>query len=482
MPKLIITEQPEKWELACEGVSVITPSAYFSGPEYQESRAYKIINLSKSYMYQSTGYYVSLLAGARNHKVIPEVSILQDFRFPSLLRDDTEEWEDLINTSLKEVPETRVSINIYFGQVENPKYARLGSLIFNLFQTPIIQAAFVLKDQKWQNTGLKPLHIQDLNTNEIDFLKKALQYYVAGKRVVRKKYERKKYDLAILMSPEDQTPPSNPRAIQKFIAAADKLGFNTEVITRNDFGKLVQFDALFIRETTNVNHYTYRFAKKAEAEGLVVIDDASSILKCTNKVYLHELLSANKIAVPKSFILRKDAQQLPADFNFPVVIKQPDGSFSKGVKKVANEKELKETLKTLFQKSELLIAQEFIPTNYDWRVGVINNQPLYVCRYFMAHNHWQIVDWKKNGQHREGKSETIPIDEAPKALIKTALKATSLVGSSLYGVDIKEIDGKFYVIEINDNPNIDSGVEDKVLKNKLYAKVMESFIEKLKKQ
>jgi glutathione synthase/RimK-type ligase-like ATP-grasp enzyme len=64
--------------------------------------------------------------------------------------------------------------------------------------------------------------------------------------------------------------------------------------------------------------------------------------------------------------------------------------------------------------------------------------------------------------------------------LKTALKATSLIGKSLYGVDMKEVDGKFYVIEINDNPNIDSGVEDKILKDKLYATIMEVFLNKIK--
>jgi glutathione synthase/RimK-type ligase-like ATP-grasp enzyme len=50
----------------------------------------------------------------------------------------------------------------------------------------------------------------------------------------------------------------------------------------------------------------------------------------------------------------------------------------------------------------------------------------------------------------------------------------------LYGVDMKELDGKFYVIEINDNPSIDAGIEDKVPKEKLYETIMESFINKIK--
>jgi glutathione synthase/RimK-type ligase-like ATP-grasp enzyme len=143
--------------------------------------------------------------------------------------------------------------------------------------------------------------------------------------------------------------------------------------------------------------------------------------------------------------------------------------------------EFKKVREEMFEKSDLLIAQEFLPTPFDWRVGVIDNQVIYVCKYFMATKHWQIVNWNANKEKsREGEVESIPVDQAPSGLLKTALKATSLIGTSLYGVDMKEIDGKFYVIEINDNPNIDAGIEDKILKDKLYSIIMEVFLEKIK--
>jgi glutathione synthase/RimK-type ligase-like ATP-grasp enzyme len=99
----------------------------------------------------------------------------------------------------------------------------------------------------------------------------------------------------------------------------------------------------------------------------------------------------------------------------------------------------------------------------------------------MASEHWQIVNWSANKEDsREGSFECIPIDQAPSGLLKTALKATALIGKSLYGVDMKEVEGKFYVIEINDNPNIDAGVEDKILKDRLYEIIMEVFLNKIK--
>ena len=39
---------------------------------------------------------------------------------------------------------------------------------------------------------------------------------------------------------------------------------------------------------------------------------------------------------------------------------------------------------------------------------------------------------------------------------------------------------KFYVIEINDNPNIDAGTEDKILKDRLYSTIMDVFLNKIK--
>ena len=99
----------------------------------------------------------------------------------------------------------------------------------------------------------------------------------------------------------------------------------------------------------------------------------------------------------------------------------------------------------------------------------------------MATKHWQIVNWSaKKEASRDGVVEAIIVDQAPAGLLKTALKATGLIGKSLYGVDMKEVDGKFYVIEVNDNPNIDAGIEDKILKDRLYDQIMEVILNKIK--
>ena len=41
------------------------------------------------------------------------------------------------------------------------------------------------------------------------------------------------------------------------------------------------------------------------------------------------------------------------------------------------------------------------------------------------------------------------------------------------------VNGEVYVIEINDNPNIDSDIEDLVLKDKLYDKIIRSIFNRI---
>lgn len=478
MNKYIVVEQPAKWQLQIDEVQIISPLEYIRlGDDHQKDKL-SVLNLCNDYQYLSMGYYVSLLAQARKHKVLPDISLIQDFRLPYLIKEEMSYLEDTINAALKK-EEGKVEFNIYLGITAEEKFQKLGSLIFNWQAAPFLNVKCEQKDKKWQVRSLRVLHYNEIPAEDQQLLGESIKHYFLRK--AWKAVKKYKYDLALLVNPEEASPPSNGRALQAFVKAAAKYGFATELITKNDYGKLIQYDALLIRETTQVNHHTYRFAKKAEALGLAVIDDADSILKCTNKVFLFELLSKHKIPTPKSFIIdRTNYKKLPQANDFPFVLKQPDGAFSVGVKKVSSREEYLATAKAMLQESDLLIAQEFLPTPFDWRIGIVNNEVLYVCKYFMAKDHWQIYNHQVKGRQSYGDSETLSPDQAPAGLIKNALKATSLIGKGLYGVDMKEVNGKFLVIEINDNPNIDAGVEDKIGGAMVYQKIINALLEKIK--
>src|SRR5688572_16003387 len=362
MQKLIIVENPDHWQFNLYDAEVVSPSKYISTETYQQFKGLKVINLCKSYQYQSLGYYVSLLAEARKHKVLPGISTIQDLRFPSILREDSQDFDDLIQTSFKNEKKDKVEFDIYFGITQHEHLDKLAKQLFQYIQAPCLSATFSKKN-KWVLQSIKPLSLGEVPAEDRELLRTAVESYLQRKRDV--KPDKKKYDMAILVNMEDQNPPSDEKAIQKFIKAGDQAGFNVELINKNDFGELIQYDALFIRETTYVNHHTFRFAKKAQSLGLAVMDDPDSILKCTNKVYLYELLNANKVLTPKSYVISKENyKSLPEKLNYPFILKQPDGAFSKGVYKINNAEEYQDVCNTIFQTSELVIAQEFLPTPF----------------------------------------------------------------------------------------------------------------------
>jgi len=189
-------------------------------------------------------------------------------------------------------------------------------------------------------------------------------------------------------------------------------------------------------------------------------------------------LSQNQVATPPTVMLA-DAGDMPRamdELGLPLVVKIPDGSFSRGVHKVHTPEEFRRIADELFEETDLLLAQKFLPTEFDWRVGVLDGQPLFACRYYMADGHWQILKRDAGGVKEDvGRAETVPVEHAPTRVVKAALKAANHVGKGLYGVDLKEVGGKVYMIEVNDNPNIDAGFEDEVLGDELYLRVMRTF-------
>ena len=285
------------------------------------------------------------------------------------------------------------------------------------------------------------------------------------------------------MNPADPEPPSDEKALKHFETAAEAVGFEVEFITAEDRGRLAEFDALFIRDTTAVNHYTYRFARRAAAEGLVVIDDPESILKCTNKVYLAELLSRHGVPAPRTLMVhRENVGQIIPTLSLPVVLKQPDSAFSAGVVKVENEAELLQKAHELLGRSELIVAQEWLPTEFDWRVGILDRRPLFVCKYFMAPGHWQIISRNRDGETTAGPWQALSVGEAPEEVVRIALKAAGLIGNGLYGVDLKQVGNRVVVIEVNDNPSIESGVEDGVMKEALYREIVGTILRRVEQR
>ena len=482
MKKIIVVREPKEWNLGVKGFEVVSSKDYLTHPRFAAMRNVRVFNLARSYSYQSRGYYVSLLAEARGQKVIPSAKTILDLKSPSIVKVLSRDLEEVIQTSLahKQLDKHEFIFSIYFGRNVNRKYDRLAHELYKVFQSPLLRARFVKTEAgKWELRSIRPIPYNDIPEEHLNYVKRYAAEYFAKKRYDGAREDRSQYDLAILVNPEDKASPSNKRAIVKFRQAAEHLGFAVDIIGPDDIDRIAEYDALFIRENTHVNDHTYRMARKAQSEGLAVMDAPDAILKCNNKVYLAERMEAAEVPGPRTMIVHSENRdQVARQFGLPVVLKLPDSTFSRGVVKAKTPEELEERLDEILKESDLAIAQEYMPSDFDWRIGVLDGKPLYACKYFMARGHWQIYNWgsdTKKGQ--EGDFATMPVAEAPAFIVEAALKAVhAIVGEhGLFGVDVKEFEGKPYVIEVNECPNIDHGVEDVVLGDELYRAIIGSL-------
>ncbi|MDI6691045.1 MAG: RimK family alpha-L-glutamate ligase [Candidatus Bathyarchaeota archaeon] len=272
--------------------------------------------------------------------------------------------------------------------------------------------------------------------------------------------------------------PKEAMALQNFRRTAEKMGHTFNFLFREHLQEIPKYDAVFIRATTDPLYIAYVVSKEAWEMGLNVVDDPKSIQICGNKIHLYSLFKKYNVPHIPTIFLNKDEfhhkriMEIFKTFGRPVVVKAPYTSFSRYVEKAACETSFREVAKRFFRRSDVLAVQEFMPTAFDWRVGVLNNEVLYVCKYMVPKGRW------KHGAKRRGRPSfvwgrtvTLKRENAPAELKETALKACEVVGHGLYGVDIKEVNGNYVVVEVNDNPSIYAGNED--LRNRdVYEKII----------
>lgn len=482
MTWVILTGRQSDLDQVATPHKIITNRNYLAHPALFRGQRPKVINLSNNYGYQSRGYYASLLASSRGHRVIPTVETMIDLSEHKLYEHALPELEVALNKCRKDlggILPARVSV--FFGIGPSKAWDRFAKLLFDWFRAPALEVS--MRDgAEWvsiRKIGFLPL--ARMNEEEKKRFLGCMETYTGREWRDSKARTPARYTFATLIDPHEQLPPSAISSLRHWARIAEKMGVEVEPITRKDLAKLANYDALFIRETTSISNHTYRFARRAQQENMPVIDDPLSMIRCTNKVYLNELMAYNNVPMPPTVMIAG-----PADFEiaaqtlgFPLVLKIPDSSFSRGVKKVRTMDELKVLATQWMDDSDLLIAQKFVPTDYDWRVGVLGGQPLFAVHYLMAKKHWQIVNHDRAGKPDQGGIKTFTLEQTPAHVVDTAVRAARCIGDGLYGVDLKETKDGVFVIEVNDNPNLDHGCEDTGEKDQVWVRLTQWFLDRL---
>jgi len=488
-----------------------------------------VVNLCRSTRYRSRGYYVSLLATARGQQVIPSVETseglqepygrfraLQEAGIPTVdaaemrvrrrelslphpdvpppSADEAEEEQPphpfpapLVRVGAEGKEECRpakahefVETLVFMGTCADPRFHRAALAVYREWPAPVLRLQLVEEDEEWKVSQVAAVPPHHLSADERGELGRALG---DPQRVVRRGREAPREtvraSIAVLVTPGDPFSPSSPETIDRLERVAGRMNVHVHRIGLGDLRKLPEYDALFIRALTGVSEPAFQFALRAEALDMPVVDDPQSIIRCGNKVFLEELLRREEIPTPRTRIVTRNTPWAQvAELGLPLVVKLPDGSFSAAVHKIASRDDFRTRTAEMFRQSPLIIAQEFLPTDFDWRVTVLGGRLLFAARYFMARGHWQIRTEVK-GTERYGRVQAVPRDEAPEDVVRAGLRAAALIGDGLYGVDIKETSRGPVVIEINDNPNLDVGYEDAEDGNVVYEDLVSYFVQRI---
>ncbi|MDI9642978.1 MAG: RimK family alpha-L-glutamate ligase [Archaeoglobales archaeon] len=265
------------------------------------------------------------------------------------------------------------------------------------------------------------------------------------------------------------------QALQIFSETAKKMGHSFELRGKEILEDMNRFDSVFIRATTDPLFTAYTVSRLAEEMEKRVIDDSGSIRICSNKIAVYYKLKKANIPMPETRIVYSldELEYTAEELGYPLVVKSPNSRFSLYVEKANNFSELSTIVRRFMRRSKAVLLQEFMPTPFDWRIGVLEGEAIYSCKYLIPKGGWRIRDYVGN-KKVWGDVIAIKLDNIPRKLRKLAEDSAKCIGDGLYGIDIKEFNGKYYVIEVNDNPTIMHGCED--TKNpELYEKIIKAL-------
>lgn len=185
--------------------------------------------------------------------------------------------------------------------------------------------------------------------------------------------------------------------------------------------------------------------EQMEMSGVFLFNKHDSILKAKNKIKTMQILDHYGIPIPSTVVIKRQEDLLRASKlvgGFPLIIKEPVGSFGSGVTIVESMRALKSVL--MWDKPMYLL-QEYVKFSKgkDIRVFVVNGKVV-----------GSMMRSAKKGEFRSnielgGKGRSVDITEEESSIAIRSIQALDL---SYGGVDIMRGKNGPVVLEVNSNP------------------------------
>jgi hypothetical protein len=168
---VILVDQPRDLPNAETPHKVITTTEYLARPRLFELGRPKLVNLARSYAYQSKGYYASLLAEARGHRVVPTVETMLELREHKLYEHALPELEDELNRCAARAdfqPDAEFKLLVCFGIARDQRFESFGRLLFDWFRCPALEV--IVDPGDWLSIDrIRPRNITRLANGEGEF-------------------------------------------------------------------------------------------------------------------------------------------------------------------------------------------------------------------------------------------------------------------------------------------------------------------------
>lgn len=185
--------------------------------------------------------------------------------------------------------------------------------------------------------------------------------------------------------------------------------------------------------------------EQMEMAGILLFNNYDSILKAKNKVKTMQILDHVSIPIPKTvFVSRPEDLKQAAKMvgGFPLIVKQPVGSFGNGVTIVESMRALKSVL--LWNKPMYLLQQYVkYSKGQDMRVFVVNGKVVGAMMRAAAKGEF------RSNIELGGTGKPVVITEEEESI---ALRSIQALGLNYGGVDIMRSKVGPLVLEVNSNP------------------------------
>lgn len=173
---LILVDSLDDWKPYSKTNSILTVSDYLKYKSSGKDRKL-VINLSNDYSYNSEGYYCSLLAQTRGHKVIPGVDIINKVEAGTGIRMDSSLQKLCYQWIQKnDITDDLWYLNVYFGTCKEKGLERIARFIFENYPAPLLRVTLNTR-HKNQIENIQFLPLSSLNNEEEDYFANALDLF-----------------------------------------------------------------------------------------------------------------------------------------------------------------------------------------------------------------------------------------------------------------------------------------------------------------